>query len=245
MKIDEGRCVYALYNPITDLTKVGVTDNVAKRQYALELACGCRLKLLYNSKHLLCGDTYEAIAHDILSKYRTLGEWFKLPSTDMAINAIKEATKNATDDYIVENYKKGASITKMAEEYNVTRQAILARLKKYGVYDNNGKIYEKHPDAIYQQPPKRNKTNPSEHIADIDESYDDTVYLDGVIPQLPLKNLKRIEPNINSNGEWHQISIFKDGEFIYSYTQDINKARAYIQGVRAINFAENTNNRKL
>jgi hypothetical protein len=242
MKIEEGRCVYALFNPITKLTKIGVTDNIETRKNTLELACGCRLELIHITRHLLRGEKYEVDAHRELSQYRVMGEWFNLPAHGIVIETIDRVIESATQDAIVEDYRKGVSISKLALEYEVTRQAILARLKKYGVYDSQGRIFEKDPDAAKLTGAIKPKPNTSEHISSVDDSYDETTYLDGEIPDLPLSKLKRLESNINFNGEWYQISIFKDGEFIYSYTRDLNKARAYVQGVRAINFA-NTNKR--
>lgn len=241
MKIDEGKCIYVVFNPLTNLTKIGVTDNVETRKATLESGCGCPLELIHTTKHLVCGGKYEVDVHAELEAYRKIGEWFELPSPSYAIGVIDNIIKDATGDNIVDNYKKGMPISRIAQEYEVTRQAILARLKKYGVYDSKGHIYEVNPSAIKTSFPSKikPKTNPTQHISTVDDSFDDTVYLDGEIPSLPLKNLKRVEPNINSNGEWYQVSLFKDGEFIYSYTRDINRARAYIQGVRAGCYMEN------
>jgi len=245
MKIEDGRCIYVLYNPTSKLTKIGVSDNVKARKSAIEQACGCPLDLMYFSKHLLCAEKYETEVHVKFKNYRKLGEWFDILDHISVIEEIADTIKTATEDPIVETYKKGMSITRIAEEYQVTRQAILARLKKYGVYDSNGHIYERDPNSIPNLKPQPRATPPREnkyqHISTIDDKYDDTTFLDGEKPILPLKNLKRIEPNLNSNGEWFQISLFKDGEFIYSYTKDINKARAYIQGVRAVAYS-NINN---
>jgi hypothetical protein len=240
MKIDEGKCIYVLFNSITNYTKIGITDNIEKRTSALEGACGCPLKLIYKTKHLICAEKYEFDIHNQLSQFRKIGEWFELPSVDNVIDIVNDTIKDATNDILVENYKKGYSISSLAKDYQVSRQAILARLKKYGVYDSNGQIYEITPNAnktTFIAPPKI-KDNKTQHISTVDDSSDDTIYLDGEVPILPLRNLKRIESNINFNGEWYQVSLFKDGEFIYSYTRDVNKARAYVQGVRAVSYTD-------
>ena len=242
MKVEESRCVYVLYNPQTGLTKIGSSGNPSNRQSQVEAACGCKLDLIYQSRHLICPVAYEHTVQGLLFDHRTIGEWFKLENPREAIAIIEREIEGATEDPIVENYKMGHTISKIAHEYNVSRQAILARLKKYGVYDSNGNIHEK----IDQKPNPLFKTKftPSEgapqYISTVEDKYDDTMYLDGVEPNLPLHNLKRIEPNLNYNGEWYQIAIFKDGEFIYAYTKDINKARAYVQGVRALYYANGT-----
>ena len=234
MKIDEGRCVYVVYSPLMKLTKIGASENVETRKCQLELACGHPLVLIYASKHLICAEKYEVETHNEFKEYRKIGEWFDIEDHEKVIAFIKNAILSATEDPIIENYKKGISITKLAMEFQVTRQAILARLKKYGVYDNKGHIYERLVLNTSQVIPKEIE---KQHISTIEDKYDDTMYLDGEEPTLPLKGLKRIEPNINSNGEWFQVSFFKDGEFIYSYTRDIIKARAYVQGVRAGDYA--------
>ena len=244
MKVEESRCVYVLYNPQTGLTKVGSSGNPANRKSQVEAACGCKLDLIYQSRHLVCPVVYEQTVQGLLYEHRTIGEWFKIETPQDAVALIEKEIAGATEDPVVEYYKTGVTITKIAHEYNVSRQAILAKLKKYGVYDSNGKIHEKIDQA--PNPLFKTKFTPSEgraqHISTIEDKYDDTMYLDGEEPELPLHNLKREEPNINFNGEWYQVAIFKDGEFIYAYTRDIAKARAYVQGVRALYYANGTKN---
>jgi hypothetical protein len=237
MKIEGGRCVYVIHNPILKITKIGASDNPEKRKHDLELACGCELILCYSSKFLLCAEKYEIDAHNKFNAQRTMGEWFNI-TPERAIETIERIVQTATSDPVVELYRKGVPITKIAEEYEVTRQAILAKLKKYGVYDNTGKIYERDPTTVKPTrigtatlEPKENKFL---HISEVKDIDDDTMFLDEEKPTLPLKNLKRLETNINFNQEWYQVSFFRDGEFIYAYTKDLTKARAYVQGIRAI-----------
>jgi len=237
MKIEEGRCVYVIYNPTNNLVKIGASENPEKRKYNLELACGCRLSLTYASKYLLCAEKYEFDVHETFKGKRMIGEWFNVTAEE-AIKAIKKTVMGATEDQIVEKYKKGNTITRIAKENGVTRQAILARLKKYGVYDKNGDLYEKYPKSpIYtllkssdRQSPL--KTTPIQNIVNISDNDGGDMFLDEDHPKLPLKNLKRLESNINYNEEWYQVNIFVDKEFIYAYTKNIEKARDYIAQVK-------------
>lgn len=237
MKIEKGRCLYVVYNPLLKITKIGASDNPERRRHELSLCVGCELTLTYSSKFLLCAEKYEVDVHRELDSQRTLGEWFSI-TPEKAVETIEKAIQTATNDPMVELYRKGISITKMAEQYEVTRQAILARLKKCGVYDNAGRIYEKDPATIKTIRVGSNVVQPKEnkslHISEVKDIDEDTMFLDKEKPILPLSKLKRTEPNISFNGEWYQIAFFREGEFIYAYTKDLTKARAYLQGLKAI-----------
>jgi hypothetical protein len=247
-------CLYVIYNPVTKLTKVGMSENVEKRKKDLEGACGVPLELKYATGHLLCPAKYETDAHIKLHEHRMLGEWFNVDPA-LAIRAVECVIEDATQDPVVEQYKKGDSVSSIAKDAGVTRQAILSRLKGYGLYNNNGKIPEqisvRHVRGREIVATKiSDKTEwdvgdivgtdqiPQRQIESIDNKCcvevktRGTIFLDDIKPSLPLKSLKRFEPNVSFNGEWYQSSVYYDGAFINAYSQNIEKIRHFIAEIK-------------
>lgn len=248
-------CLYVIYNPTTKLTKVGMSENVGKRKKDLEGACGVPLELKYATEHLLCPAKYETDAHIKLHEHRMLGEWFNVDPS-LAIRAVECVIIDATQDPVVEQYKRGDSISSIAKDAGVTRQAILSRLKGYGLYNNNGKIPEqisvrhvkgreivttKISDETewdvsnivgIDQIPKR-KLEKVDDKCRAESKRDEHIFLDEIQPQLPIKNLKRLEPNVGFNGEWYRASVYFDGAFINGYSQNIEKIRHFIAEIKS------------
>ena len=46
------------------------------------------------------------------------------------------------------------------------------------------------------------------------------------------KNMKRVEPNINYNGEVYEVYIYKEGKFEYCYSNDIDNARYILESLK-------------
>ena len=46
------------------------------------------------------------------------------------------------------------------------------------------------------------------------------------------KNMKRLEPNINYNGEVYEVYIYKEGKFEYCYSNDIDNARYILESLK-------------
>ena len=46
------------------------------------------------------------------------------------------------------------------------------------------------------------------------------------------KNMKRVEPNINYNGEIYEVYVYKEGKFEYCYCDNIDKARFILQSLK-------------
>jgi hypothetical protein len=234
---------------------VGISENVKRRKNDLECASGMPLELKYTTEHLLCPDRYETETHIMLHEFRQLGEWFNV-DPELAIRAVETAIADATQDPVVERYKNGDTIASIAREAGVTRQAILSRLKGYGLYDKNGKIPEQRSVrhirkreivtskvgnhlkwdvsniTIMDQIPLV-KTENIENERHVEIPKGDSIFLDDTKPSLPLKGLKRFESNVNFNGEWYQAFVYCDGAFTYAYSQNINKARQFIVEVKA------------
>jgi len=209
MKLNGTQCVYVIYNPELNITKIGISDNVSVRKTALEASCGCRLTLHYNTKHIINARDYEMKIHDRLSDKRKLGEWFNILPEE-AIEVVKEITNSAKEDPIIIKYKNGDSISKIADYYNVSRQAIIYRLRDYGIKKVKEVIERTIAEPIK---PKMNCIN----------------YLDEEKPLLPLHKLKRLGPNIYFNEEWYQVNMYYNGSFIYAYSKNIDKANDFIK----------------
>lgn len=221
MKIDRTQCIYVIYNPVLKITKVGISNNVLIRKTNLECSCGCRLVLSYFTDHLKNARVFEEKIHTILSDKRGVGEWFNI-TPEEAEYVIKNVLTDAVYDPMISQYREGISISKIAEDMGVTRQAIIHRLRDYGLRDKN--IYSPQQEKTLEIKASRTVPTPSNDVKD----YNGSIYLDEDKPNLPLSKLKRIESNINFNGEWYQISVYRNGGFSYAYTRDINKAREYI-----------------
>jgi hypothetical protein len=80
-------CVYALYNPLTGLTKIGITYNCYRRLRELVTQSGCSLKCVaigFNEVEMdLSIDLIEKYIHNYYKQYRVVGEWFNLRKTQL------------------------------------------------------------------------------------------------------------------------------------------------------------------
>lgn len=215
MKLDKSQAVYVIYNPILNITKIGISENINRRKQILECECGCRLSISYNTNHITGAIYFEELIHDRLKDKRGIGEWFNI-SPEEAIEVVKDIIKDAKTDIILSSYKEGKSISQIAEDNNVSRQAIIWRLRHNGLYNDKRTIIIPKEKAI--DIPVQNK--PIEELNDI--------YIGDNKPIGVIKGLKRIEPNINYNGEWYQGSIYYNSKFHYIYSKDINKIKEYI-----------------
>lgn len=81
--------VYAFYNPITNLTKIGITQDVAQRLNQLSTASGCELEVInsieINAEIDEPAKKVEEFLHSIFKEYRVRGEWFLLNYTQQKI----------------------------------------------------------------------------------------------------------------------------------------------------------------
>jgi predicted GIY-YIG superfamily endonuclease len=87
--VDE-RILYALHNPDSGLTKIGITDNLRRRVDDLENACGSQFTVL----HYVVGNRWtiecrEMELHERFDVQRRVGEWFRLTEDEQA--TLKEA----------------------------------------------------------------------------------------------------------------------------------------------------------
>lgn len=82
---ESGGAVYALYNPLTKLTKIGKTYNVYSRFRQLVTQSGCALECVavgFNEVELdMNVGMIESYLHEKFKDYRVVGEWFNLRYT--------------------------------------------------------------------------------------------------------------------------------------------------------------------
>jgi len=234
MKLEKAQSLYVIFNPELNITKVGISDNVESRKKVLECSCGCELILHYHTTHIFDALKYEAMAHKKLGDKRRIGEWFNV-TPEEAAEVVKFVIERAVQDPIVQRYRNGDTITSIALTYGVTRQAIIARLKQFGFRESstNSKPWK----FIIKEEEKAATSGNYTELDKIDalgikKPLPENTYLDELLPSLPLQRLKRLEANINYNGDWYQISTYIAGEFKYAYTQDILKARAYRESMK-------------
>lgn len=83
--------IYVIRNPITDLVKIGVTNNIQRRITQLECASGCELDLVFCTPNGDNSKEIEQQVHRRFADFRQRGEWFSV-STDLVIEYL---TKNA------------------------------------------------------------------------------------------------------------------------------------------------------
>lgn len=78
-------CIYALYNPLTGLTKIGKTYDCYRRLRELVTQSGCNLHCVaigFNEVEIdLSIDLIEKYLHNYYKPYRIVGEWFRLRKT--------------------------------------------------------------------------------------------------------------------------------------------------------------------
>jgi hypothetical protein len=81
--------VYILYNPESELVKIGKTKSPQKRFSALSHQSGSKLKY-YITEPMYIETLIERIMHNKYNKYRVKGEWFKGVEFDGVKNELIE-----------------------------------------------------------------------------------------------------------------------------------------------------------
>lgn len=73
--------IYFLLNPQNNLTKIGYTNNIKKRQQDLKVAL-CNTKLICQIQTTNdCARAIEAIFHNIFKEYHVEGEWYNISAS--------------------------------------------------------------------------------------------------------------------------------------------------------------------
>lgn len=230
MKLARVQRVYVIHNNEFNITKIGISDNPSNRMATLTHECGCELTLCFFTDPLDDAPRYERLIHNALSDKRKKGEWFKVDPED-AIATVKDVIKDAEIDPILMRYRNGVPISVIARDFNVSRQAIIHRLRMLGIHGKELDKKEAITDEILKIDPKYAYSQCSEQPSVLQppkELKENTILLDDKLPK-GATGFKRIEPNLYFNGEWYQISTFKEGKFKHAYTKDIDKARKYMR----------------
>ena len=83
--------VYILKNTITNMIKVGVTNDIKRRLSELQNASGCEINVEYLAPKSDNAQQIESFIHKKLSAKRGIGEWFNV-SVEEAINVLVKAS---------------------------------------------------------------------------------------------------------------------------------------------------------
>lgn len=211
------QCIYVIHNKEFNISKIGISTTPERRKMDLQIGCGCLLDVCYTSIYIKDAVYYEGLVHDHFKDKCKMGEWFNIQPEE-AIPVIKDVLKAALSDNIINSYNNGLSITKIAKDYGVTRQAIIGKLKRYGVHKT------KMTETIIT--PKQRQAPTPKPINDVLNKTN--IYLDdNEIPICKDREMKRIEPNIYYNNEWYKIVLYINKEMKQAYTRDINKAKEF------------------
>ena len=76
--------LYLVYNSVSNLTKIGITENIERRVLQLTNACGDQLDLVTYIKTGIAPEL-ERLLHVMFSCRRTHGEWFRLTEDDIRL----------------------------------------------------------------------------------------------------------------------------------------------------------------
>jgi len=79
--------VYIFFNPITKLSKIGISDNPDRRKRGVETTSGMEVELLllidlefgYDENRIIV----EKLLHRFFAQKRNIGEWFNLTTRDL------------------------------------------------------------------------------------------------------------------------------------------------------------------
>ena len=90
--------LYFMRNPLTGHIKIGVTNYVTERMYAMSMVCGCWLELL--AFHRDMDAEIERSLHGFFAESRTVGEWF-VPTPEL--RRLTEMNRAQLRKWIAEN----------------------------------------------------------------------------------------------------------------------------------------------
>lgn len=134
MKLQQAKSVYIIYNPEFNITKIGISFNAKDRMSSIMSHSGCQVELRYRTKDYTNAEMIERTMHEHFKANRKLFEWF-YGDPQVMIDKLKEYEQEfGVTDRIAERYCNGETIKKLAGDNNVSRQAIIKRLKRSGLH---------------------------------------------------------------------------------------------------------------
>ena len=187
MILEKSRVVYLIHNPELNITKIGIASNVNTRFCGLRVASGCDLSLYYQSTPIINASMVEKIMHKTFEPDKKLGEWYYTNPEILKEKLISLVNEFGTGDEVVSMYLRVISITNIANANNVTRQAIMRKIKALGVEG-------------MQDGEKTSDSEPFEYV--------DSVYID-IKKEFKYAYLfKKIEPNLYKSDNYFKVSIY-------------------------------------
>lgn len=213
MFLEKSQVVYLIYNPELKITKIGIASNVNTRFAQLKMSSGCNLELYYHSIPLINASIVEKVLHKIYEPDKKLGEWYYTDRDILKNKLITTVEELGTNDKVVGDYLTGLSITEIAQANNVTRQAILRKIKALGVLG---------------------RQDGDRQIKDENVNYDDAVYVDIKKEYKAAFLFKKIEPNLYASKTHFKISIYAQKKMIerfFKLESDARKCLEYFKGL--------------
>jgi predicted DNA-binding protein YlxM (UPF0122 family) len=215
--------LYVVYNHEFNRTKVGVSSDPEKRSASFRGATGCDIELVFSSLPMLHAVSVEI---KVLDKFRSLrckyGEWIHGHHEEV-VEYAKSLCSDKDVDARCMMYINGMTISDIAREFEVSRQAILKHLKKHGVYVHPDE--EKMEVAINAAVPKK------KGLKDKSDAYIACTDILSEVPDVSINKRgpawKRIATNLYASNQGYMVKYFKKGkliEEIYSDSEAVKKA---------------------
>ena len=194
------KCVYVIQNKCANVLKIGITSDINQRLNTLMAHSGCEMIVLYSTIPVSNSELIEKTMHEFFKEYRFYGEWFKCES-NIVVNKLKQYENEfGLPDDVALKYLSGISVSVLANENNVTRQAIINRLKKARlIREKEVKNQNKNPYTFKELFPKS-------------------------IPN----NFTKVDKNIYYNGFIYKFKLYYKGSFIEKYFETLDCVKAYI-----------------
>lgn len=227
MKLETSQSLYVVFNPELNITKIGISANVQARLSSLRGDSGCDLQLIYYSSPISAAAVFEGRAHEILADKRKIGEWFNVDPQE-AVRVVKGVVEDAMVDSIVTEHLSGRTITDIAGDRGVTRQAIISKLKTYGVY---GRGRYRNLGIVPLGVEKESATPPINPSPSYSDEWGDIKILDG---SKHVGKLDRVAPNIYSSELGYRIKIYLPMRgWIEAIADSLDRARAYVDYLKS------------
>jgi len=141
MNNNPSRAIYICKNiEVPNMIKIGISSDICRRINMIETTTGFRMNLEYNTPGLYNASELEKKIHVKFEEYRKRGEWFSISNISMIIEYVDNLVSNQGKiESISQQYMNGKTIAFIAFYHQVTRQAILDKLRGFNIYKNTHK----------------------------------------------------------------------------------------------------------